>query len=256
MQDPSLPLLEILLRRIPPAADAWLERVEKVTGTGVRPGGAPVALVSEASTWFDRDRFLATFTAAARVLGKAPLGLHAEERGALQVAGIVNTMDGWRLDELGRVTMLALVSRRLRGPELEQLLGVCYQQGDGRERQAILRALPLLSEAERFVPLAVDACRTNELPVFEAIACENPYPAAYFPDLNFNQMVLKAMFMGVALVRIVGLARRRSGELARMAEDFASERRAAGRSVPADIGLLSLAHENKHEQERATRIPE
>ncbi|XYH99679.1 EboA domain-containing protein [Sorangium sp. So ce1128] len=166
----------------------------------------------------------------------------------------MKTIDGWRLDELGRVTMITLVSRRLPGPELEQLLGVCYQQGDGRERQALLRALPLLNEAERFVSLAVDACRTNEVPVFEAIACENPYPAAYFPDLNFNQMVLKAMFMGVALARIVGLARRRSGELARMAEDFASERRAAGRSVPADIGLLSLAHE--HEHERATRIPE
>ncbi|MGK3966460.1 EboA domain-containing protein [Sorangium sp. So ce118] len=214
--------------------------------------------MSEASLWFDRDRFLATFTAAVRVLGKAPLGLHSDERDALEAAGIVKTMDGWRLDELGRVTMLALVSRRLPGPELEQLLEVCYQQGDGRERQALLRALPLLDEAERFVSLAVDACRTNELPVFEAIACENPYPAAYFPDLNFNQMVLKAMFMGVALARIVGLARRRSGELARMAEDFASERRAAGRSVPADIGLLSLAHENEHEHEheRATRIPE
>ncbi|WP_437591043.1 EboA domain-containing protein [Sorangium sp. So ce1000] len=208
--------------------------------------------MSDASMWFDRDRFLATFTAAVRVLGKAPLGLHAEERDALAAAGVVGAVDGRGLDELGRVTMLARVSRRLPAPELESLLRVCYEQGDGRERQALLRALPFLAEAERFVPLAVEACRTNELPIFEAIACENPYPAAYFPDLNFNQMVLKAMFMGVALARIVGLDGRRSSELARMAEDFASERRAAGRSIPADIGLLSL----DDERERATRIPE
>lgn len=248
MQDSSLLLVEILSRRIPPVARSWLERVERLTGTGARLG----APVSEASTWFDRDRFLATFTAAVRVLGKEPVGLHAEERDELAAAGIAGAVDGRGLDELGRVTMLVQVSRRLPAPELELLLRVCYEQGDGRERQALLRALPFLVEAERFVSLAVEACRTNELPVFEAIACENPYPAAYFPDLNFNQMVLKAMFMGVALARIVGLDRRRSSELARMAEDFASERRAAGRSIPADIGLLSL----DHERERATRIPE
>ncbi|WP_437799037.1 EboA domain-containing protein [Sorangium sp. So ce693] len=248
MQDSSLLLVEILSRRIPPVARSWLERVETLTGTGARLG----APVSEASTWFDRDRFLATFTAAVRVLGKEPLGLRAEERDELAAAGIAGAIEGRGLDELGRVTMLVQVSRRLPAPELELLLRVCYEQGDGRERQALLRALPFLVEAERFVPLAVEACRTNELPVFEAITCENPYPAAYFPDLNFNQMVLKAMFIGVALARIVGLDRRRSSELARMAEDFASERRAAGRSVPADIGLLSL----DHERERATRIPE
>ncbi|WP_437877210.1 EboA domain-containing protein [Sorangium sp. So ce513] len=252
MQDPSLLLLEILSRRIPPAAASWLERVHVVTGTGVRQGAARVASVSKAPPWFDRDHFLATFTAAARALGKAPLGLPADEQDALKAAGISAALDGWRLDELGRVTMIALVSRSLPASELDPLVGACYQQGDSRERHAILRALPFVVGAERFVPLAVDACRTNELPVFEAIACENPYPAACFPDLNFNQMVLKAMFMGVALARIVGLERRRSSELARMAEDFASERRAAGRSVPADIGLLSL----ELEHERATRIPE
>jgi hypothetical protein len=50
-------------------------------------------------------------------------------------------------------------------------------------------------------------------------------------------MVLKAMFGGVALARIAGLERRRGAELARMARDYAAERRAAGRSVPPDIGL-------------------
>ncbi|WP_437976592.1 EboA domain-containing protein [Sorangium sp. So ce295] len=256
MQDASLLLFEILSRRIPPSARSWLERVERVTGTGAGLVGRPDARESESSTWFDLDRFLATFTAAVRVLGRAQLGLHPDERDALEAAGVAagvaGVVDGRALDELGRVTMLAQVSRRLPAPELESLLRVCYEQGDGRERQALLRALPFLTEGERFVPLAVEACRTNELPIFEAIACDNPYPAAYFPDLNFNQLVLKAMFMGVALARIIGLDRRRSGELARMAEDFASERRAAGRSVPADIGLLSL----DHERERATRIPE
>ncbi|WP_437725737.1 EboA domain-containing protein [Sorangium sp. So ce861] len=228
-----------------------------MTGIGARPGEAPDAVVGQTSTWFDRDHFLSTFTAAARALGKAPLALQADERDAVEAAlGSRAAVEAWRLDELGRVTLLALVSRRLPETEVESLLWTCYQQGDSRERQALLRALPFVTGAERALPLAVEACRTNELPVFEAIACENHYPAAYFPDLNFNQMVLKAMFMGVALARIVGLERRRTSELARMAEDFASERRAAGRSVPADIGLLTPEREHEHEHERATRIPE
>jgi len=56
-------------------------------------------------------------------------------------------------------------------------------------------------------------------------------------------MVLKAVFAGVALRRILGLAGRRTPELRRMAGDYASERRAAGRSVPVDLACL-LGEEN------------
>jgi len=51
-------------------------------------------------------------------------------------------------------------------------------------------------------------------------------------------MVLKAAFNGVALTRILGLAERCNPELARMAADFAAERRAAGRPVPDDLSLV------------------
>jgi hypothetical protein len=75
-------------------------------------------------------------------------------------------------------------------------------------------------------------------PVFEAIACENPFPALYFSEQSFNQMVLKAVFIEVAVERILGLTARITPELRRMAADYASERRAAGRSVPDDVGDL------------------
>jgi hypothetical protein len=100
-----------------------------------------------------------------------------------------------------------------------------------------MRGVALLPGAAKYLPVVVDACRTNILPLFEAIACDNPYPASHFPERNFNQMVLKALFNNVALVRILGLADRANPELARMASDYAAERRAAGRSVPGDIGL-------------------
>lgn len=250
MRDPSLLLLEILARRVPPTAQPWQTRVEDLTG--IRHGQAPGAVPVKTPTAFDSDGFLAAFTAAARWLGKAPLLLEQRERNELWTAGVSWSLDGWHLDELARVSMITLIAARLPPAELDPLLGACYRQGDSRERQALLRALPFLPAGARFVALAIDACRTNELPIFEAIACENPYPAACFPSLNFNQMILKAMFLGVALARVVGLEPRRSSELARMARDYASERQAAGRSVPADIGLLAF----DPEELRATRIPD
>ncbi len=95
-----------------------------------------------------------------------------------------------------------------------------------------------------FCSTIIDACRTNILPLFEAVACENPYPAQHFPERNFNQLVLKALFNGVALSRVVGLASRLNADLTRMAGDYADERRAAGRAVPADIGLAMQNRSN------------
>jgi len=250
MRDLSLLLLEILSRRIPPEGLRWQERLEGITGVRLSEGLARTSFVTLPD--FDRDGFLAEFTGAPRALGKGALALSAGELDALRAAGVTWPIDSWPLDQLGRVSMLALASQRLSPAEIEWILGACYRQGDSRERQAALRAIPFMQWQERFVPVAVDACRTNEVPIFEAIACENPFPAAHFPDLNFNQMVLKALFVGVALARIVDLDRRRTAELARMVEGYASERRAAGRSVPVDIGRITPYEEG----DRATRIPE
>jgi hypothetical protein len=250
MRDVSLLLLDILSRRIPSAGRRWQERLEGITGVQLGEGLARASFTTLPE--FDRDGFLAQFTGAPRSLGKDPLALTAAERGTLVAAGVTWPIEGWPLDQLGRVGMLALAAARLSPRELEWILDACYRQGDSRERQAVLRSLPFMEWPEGNIPRAVDACRTNEVPIFEAIACENPFPAAHFPDLPWNQMVLKALFLGIALDRILGLERRKSAELARMAEDYASERRAAGRSVPADIGRLAL----ETDEDRATRIPE
>ncbi len=181
------------------------------------------ALPPDARAWLhgvpldDKIALLAAFSGAARKLGKAPV--------------IVGERGSWGADEVARAALLIRAYPRVVPEEM-------WAHGDNRERQAVLKALPLLPEPERFVALAIEACRSNVLTVFEAIACENPYPAQHFPDLHFNQMVLKAAFNGVALARIVGLLQRRNEELARMATDFAAERRAAGRAVPADLGLI------------------
>lgn len=181
------------------------------------------ALTATQAAWIEavcvteRDAFLLAFASAARAVGKAPLAV--ADRGT------------WGADEIAR-TILAVRAASL------NLVGELYAQGDNGERQAILRALSLLPDAEAHLTIAIDACRMSVQPVFEAIACENPYPAKFFPELHFNQMVLKAVFTGVSLARIEGLGPRVTPELARMAAAYASERRAAGRAVPTDLGLL------------------
>ena len=197
----------------------------------------------------DVNRLLDAYTQASHHLGRRPfrLGLHAAA--VLKPADMV--FDAWTIEDAGRLLLLlachertcraeATESRRPASPDtfVDDAV-MCFEQGDAREQQSWLRAVALLPEPARFLPQVVDACRTNILPLFESVACENPYPATHFPDLNFNQMVLKALFNGVPLMRIVGLARRLNPDLARMANDYAAERRAAGRTVPADIVLVT-----------------
>jgi hypothetical protein len=215
-------LRELVERRIETASREWLAR------TCAAIGGAP-----------DRGALLEAFTAATRRLGRARLAPTEEEIARLAGAGVSWPIGTWGADELGRVALLVAAAAHWPEADLSALVEECYRQGDGAERQAVLRALPLLPGPERFLEIAVDACRSHIQPLFEAIACENPYPARHFPELNFNQMVLKALFTGVALARILGCDGRVTSELSRMAADFASERRAAGRSVPPDIGKLT-----------------
>lgn len=213
-------LIEIVRAHAPAGAGRWIDDVFAETSS------------------LAGERFTTAFTAAARRVGRRALELDPGAQARLRWAGAREVRGAWSLDELARAALLLCAAAARAPAELERLVTACYESGDNRERRALLRALPLLPRPERFVPLAVDACRTSIAPLFEAVACENPYPAAYFAELNFNQMVLKALFIGVSLRRIVGLEARITPELQRMAADYASERRAAGRAVPDDIDWL------------------
>ena len=191
----------------------YLRRVDQIERALPEAARAWLATIAIA----DKLAVLAALSGATRAVGKAPVAVAA--RGT------------WGVDELARAVLLARAFPRVTPREV-------WAHGDNRERQAVLKALPLLPQPEQFVELAVEACRANVLTVFEAIACDNPYAARYFSDAQLNQMALKAAFNGVQLARIVGLAERANAELARMARDFAAERTAAGRAVPADLDLL------------------
>jgi hypothetical protein len=230
------------------AAGQWLRNrmltfePAAATSAGPAPESPDGALLEARRT----EAFEIAFAGAGRRLGYSPTLLTAAELlGAAE--GWTEGSAAWSEPELALVlqgqplatlSRIALLSAWVEGaPEVTRVSVVnrVFHTGDAQEREAVLRALPLLPKPDQFLELGVEACRTHVQSVFEAIACENPYGARYFPEAAFNQMVIKCLFTEVPLKRIAGLPVRRNPELQRMATDYESERRAAGRPVPQDI---------------------
>jgi hypothetical protein len=206
-----------LARRLSAEQQAWLaEQVQRIG-----EGGNAAALATAIGL-------------APRRLGKAELALGEAERAAAQ--SLVPGLDtsGWSVDQAARVlfVLAAFDGDALRFAErLEQLL----RSGEIGEHIALLRGLPLYPDPGRLVPLAGEGIRSAMQPVFEAVAHNSPYPARHFPEAMWNQMVVKALFIGSRLAPIQGLEERRNAELARMLVDYAHERWAARRSVSPEL---------------------
>jgi hypothetical protein len=178
-------------------------------------------------------RFRGLFAGAARRLG-AQATEHAPPPAALAEP----YRPHWTLTDWTRAAMLARAFESVPSSDQPRTLLHLFEAGEIGEQVSILRTLSLFPEPERFVETGVHSCRTNALSVFEAIVCENPFPAAHFPALSFNQAVLKAIFMGASVQRIENLGSRITPELKRMVAGYASERRAAGRVVPSDVPYI------------------
>ncbi|MEU6602622.1 EboA domain-containing protein [Streptomyces flaveolus] len=117
-----------------------------------------------------------------------------------------------------------------------------YRQGTAAERRAVLLALPHLVPGPDALPLVEDALRTNDTRLLAAAV--GPYAARHLDAHGWRQAVLKCLFTGVPVEAVAGLAERARGdaELARMLDDFAAERTAAGRPVPSGLyRVLALA---------------
>ncbi|MEV6446382.1 EboA domain-containing protein [Amycolatopsis sp. NPDC051716] len=111
-----------------------------------------------------------------------------------------------------------------------------YRYGDAAEKRAILFGLSVVDIGDAGVELVADALRTNDPRLVAAAMGE--YAATHLGDAAYRHGVLKCVFMGIPLTAVAGLDRRTDEELLRMLRDFAAERAAAGREVPADLRTL------------------
>ncbi|MGQ7753310.1 EboA domain-containing protein [Streptomyces sp. WC2508] len=135
------------------------------------------------------------------------------------------------LEHADSVRALLLIEAGATLPALTRL----YEQGTAAERRAVLLTLHRLDLGPTALPLVEDALRTNDTRLIAAAV--GPYAATHLEAHNWRHAVLKCLFTGVGVEAVDGLARRARGdaELARMLGDFAAERIAAGRDVPADL---------------------
>lgn len=178
--------------------------------------------------------FRALFASVPRRLGPVAREVLGERLAELPAA-----RPHWTLTDVVR---LWLVLRGLEGTRAEEQAGwvlSLFEGGEIGEQVSLLRTLSALPAPERFVETGEQACRHNSLDVFEAVVAENAFLAAHFPARSFDQAVMKSIFLQVSIRRIEDLERRITPELSRMATDYASERRAAGRPVPEDATYLS-----------------
>jgi L-ribulose-5-phosphate 3-epimerase len=138
------------------------------------------------------------------------------------------------VDDLARARLLTVLGASLSPDRLPAEVTSLYRYGDAAERRGVLRALHLLPEtaADAGRDLVEDALRTNDLRLVAAAL--GPFAARCLDAHAWRHGVLKCLFVGVPLAAVAGLEDRTDGELVRMVADYAAEREAAGRGVPAD----------------------
>ncbi len=180
-----------------------------------------------------RHLYLA-FGTASRFFSKEPLQLSAtSQTGADQLRKGFQPAH-WQVLQTVRTYLLLHVPSENADQQLV-VLNKLFETADMSEQVALYAALPLLPNPEHLTARASEGLRTNMTVVFDAIALHNPYPADYFKEEAWNQMVLKAVFMQRPLYRIYGAEARANEELARILIDFAHERWAAHRQVMPEL---------------------
>lgn len=213
---PAQLLTAWLTSRLDTAARSWLD-------------GALAMLRSGAT---ERDLYLCV-SQVSRRLGKAPLGLGANDIQAAAASRPGWDPRDWTVDNAGRV--LLLLASSADGAELRRRLDKLCSAADIDELVAFYRGLPLYPDPSQHVLRAAEGVRSNMRVVFEAVAHRNPFPAEQFDEPAWNQLVLKALFVGSTLEPVVGLDARRNPALARMLCDYAHERWAARRDVSPEL---------------------
>ena len=96
----------------------------------------------------------------------------------------------WTLDRVVRVLLLTNVQNKSE-EDYCQTIETLFETAEINEAVALYTALPYLQYPEKWLYRATEAVRSNMGPVFDAIAFNNPYPAKYFSEAAWNQLVLK-----------------------------------------------------------------
>ncbi|GAB3008318.1 hypothetical protein GCM10027284_28500 [Cyclobacterium sediminis] len=175
-----------------------------------------------------------SFSQASRHFSKHPMDLPIE---TLQKAEAIRngfSLNNWTGLQTARVILVLEAFSEDHEKWFEDMEKL-FESADIHEQEALYAALPIYPFQEKFTKRAAEGLRSNMTSVFDAIALNNPYPADYFSEQAWNQMVLKAIFMQRPLYRIVGIEQRQNVNLATTLVDYIHERWSAGRNVIPEL---------------------
>lgn len=146
--------------------------------------------------------------------------------------------DGWNKSDvtpalLGRLFFLS----KLNDLEINYVKTIQYffERADLNESIALYSSLSILKCPTQWLNKASDGLRSNMQPIFESVALENPYPFLHFSIDQWNQMVLKAIYLDSKIQKIHKLDQRMNDDLSEMFINFAQERISAGRDIPVSL---------------------
>jgi hypothetical protein len=176
-----------------------------------------------------------------RRLGKADLALPAAQLARADALRPGLDLGDWSVDQLARVALMAASYSGDDAAFASRFDSFCAT-AEINELIALCRGLPLYPGPALIEPRAREAVRSGMKPVFEAVAHRNPYPRETFAEEAWNQMVVKAFFMGSTLWPIQGLDERANPRLARMLVGLAQERWAAQRPVSGEVWRCVAPH--------------
>jgi hypothetical protein len=203
-----------------------------------------VRLTAAQSAWFcdrcqavsqgDKKALFLAFGLVSRKLSKADLQLSNVELDQANSTRTGWNSSAWTIEQAARTRLLLSFP----APEPTAYVAVLdqlFDAGEMHELVALYQSLPLLPHQSSHALRCAEGIRTNIKAVFLAIAHHNPFPSEQLNDDQWNQLVLKCLFVGVTLDPVVGLDRRGNAPLAKMLTDFAHERWAAQRPVSPEL---------------------
>lgn len=231
-----MPEVPVILDGFLRLADTWLS--QKIDESGVAWFRGAIHDVAHATN----ERALSVAIGLApRRLGKADLSLTPAELARAEALRPGLDLSDWSIDQLARVALMAASHAGDDAAFASQLDGFCAT-AEINELIALCRGLPIYPNAALIEPRAREAVRSGMKPVFEAVAHRNPYPRETFAEDAWNQMVVKAFFVGSTLWPIQGLDDRGNPRLARMLVGLAQERWAAQRPVSGEVWRCVAPH--------------
>jgi hypothetical protein len=206
-----------LAAALPQAALRWLEQE-----------------IGRQQAGIDERKLTIALGLAGRKIGRAALSLSSSEQTEARDLRSGWRPELWATDEAARVMLLLATYRGDDDAFAAQVDHFCAT-GELTELVAYLKGFAIFPAANQLHDRAREGARSSVRPVFEAIACHNPYPFDYFDQAAWNQMIVKAVFVGASINDIVGMNERGNPDLQQMLRALISERQAAGRAIPADV---------------------